>query len=318
MLNRISVNGIFGVNWLCCTWSAAFVLVCGFAAMSGCGSSKASPMPAFGSGLPAVHATPEIRTLEHRMFERVNQDRKKNGLPPLAYDERLADAGRSHSADMQQHHFFDHDSPTYGNLAQRLTRAGYVYLTSRENLAEAINVDEAEEGLLKSPHHYENLMASDITHVGIGIVRGGVQDPRNLTVTQVFATPGKNETGSEAMRRIEQSIQSARKQAGLPTLARLSRLDDMAQRQLEGLKDQLVDESKLKPIAKSAVEELAKNPIPKVSGVSAGGQVVVDSSQFQAQGGLLQSSAKGYGLAVAYGKDNAGARRLKVLYLVGL
>lgn len=275
-------------------------------------------MPAFGSGLPVVHATPEIRTLEHRMFERVNRDRGKNGLPPLVYDERLADAGRSHSADMQQHHFFDHDSPNYGNLAQRLTRAGYVYLTSRENLAEAINVEEAEDGLLKSPHHYENLMASDITHIGIGIVRGGVRDPRNLTVTQVFATPGKNETEPEAMRHIDQSIQNARKQAGLPALARLPRLDAMAKRQLDGLKDQDLDEGKLKPIAKSAVEELAKNPIPKLSGVSAGGQVVVDSSQFQAQGGLVQASAKGYGLALSYGKDKTGARRLKVLYLVGL
>jgi hypothetical protein len=219
---------------------------------------------------------------------------------------------------MQKNRFFDHHSPTYGEVGQRLTRAGYVYLVSRENLAEAISVEQAEDGLLQSPHHYENLMASDIDVIGIGIVKGGVQDARNLTVTQIFAKPGKPETEAVALREIEQSIRSARNEAGLPILTRLSRLDQMAKLQLEGLKDQLLQESNLKPIAKRAIEELTKNPIPKVSGISAGGQVIVDSSQFQAQGGLLQASAKGYGLAVAHGKDSTGARRLKVLYLVGL
>lgn len=275
-------------------------------------------MPEFGSGLPTVPATPEVRTLEHRMFDRVNRDRKGNGLPALVYDERLADAARSHSADMQKNSFFDHDSPTYGEVAQRLTRAGYVYLVSRENLAEAINIDQAEEGLLKSPHHYENLMAKDITSMGIGIVHGGVRDPRNLTITQIFATPGKNETVPEALQHIDQSIRQARSKAGLPALARIPRLDEMAKQKLDELKDELTEASDLKPIAQSAVEQLAKNPIAKVTGVSAGGQVLIDSSQFQAQGGLLQSNAKGYGIAAAYGKQRGGARRLKVLYLVGL
>lgn len=265
-----------------------------------------------------AHATAEIRTLERRMAERVNRDRGRSGLPPLTYDERLAEAARSHSADMQKNHFFAHRSPSFGEVGQRLTRAGYVYLVSRENLAEAINIDEAEDGLLKSPHHYENLMAADITSIGIGIVHGGVQDPRNLTVTQIFAKPGKVESEAVALRQIERSIQLARSSAGLPALTRLPRLDQMARQQLEGLKDRLVEESDLKPIAKSAVEELSKNPIPNVTGVSAGGQVIVDSTQFEAQGGLVQRSAKSYGLAVAYGSDGTGARRLKVLYLVGL
>lgn len=284
----------------------------------GCASPKAASMPEFGSGLPVVHATADVRSLEHRMFERVNRDRKGNGLRALVYDERLADAARSHAADMQRNSFFDHESPTFGNVAQRLTRAGYVYLVSRENLAEAINIDEAEEGLLKSPHHYENLMATDISSIGIGIVHGGVRDPRNLTITQIFATPGKNETVPEALQHIDQGIRQARAKAGLAALARHPRLDEMARQKMETMKDELTEASDLKPIAQSSVEELAKKPIAKVTGVSAGGQVLVDSSQFQVQGGLLLPNAKGYGIAAAYGKQSGGARRLKVLYLVGL
>jgi uncharacterized protein YkwD len=295
--------------WLLFVW---FVV-----SSAGCGASSSAKMPAFGAGLPVVPTTPEIRALEHRMAELVNRDRKKNALPALRYDERLAEAARSHSADMHEHHFFDHESPTYGRLEQRLTRAGLLYLTSRENLAEAPNIDEAEEGLLRSPHHYENLMATDITSIGIGIVRGGPNDPRNLAVTQIFATPGKLESETDASHSVEMKIRSTRTAAGLGELPRLARLDAMAKRHLVELKEDLT-EGNLRPIAKAVADELAKTPLPKISRVSVGGQVVVDSSQFQAQGAMLAPSAKGFGMAVSHGKDQSGAKRLKVLFFVGL
>lgn len=283
----------------------------------GCGGSGAAKLPAFGSGLPSTPATPAIRVLEHCMSELVNRDRKKNALPPLAYDERLADVARTHSADMAKNHFFEHESPTYGKLEHRLTRAGFVYVTSRENLAEAPDIDEAEAGLLRSPHHYENLMATDITSIGIGIVRGGPRDPRNLTVTQIFATPGRVETDSAAAARVAQRIESARVERGLKALPRLQRLDAMAKRHLDRLEAELTPDN-LKPVAKVVAEELAGSPIPRVSRVSVSGQIVVDSGQFLAQGALVDAAAKGYGMALRYAKDPSGAKRLKVLLLIGL
>jgi uncharacterized protein YkwD len=35
----------------------------------------------------------------------------------------LADIGRAHSSDMREHGFFDHVSPTFGNLENRVDRA---------------------------------------------------------------------------------------------------------------------------------------------------------------------------------------------------
>jgi hypothetical protein len=296
-------------------WVFLTVVCCGVAT-TGCGGGAAQ-LPAFGSGLPKVAVSPEVHSLEHRMRELVNRDRQKNKLPPLAYDERLADAARAHSADMKQHHFFDHNSPTWGNLEQRLARAGYLYVTSRENLAEAPNIDEAELGLLRSPHHYENLMALDITSIGIGIVKGGPNDARNLAVTQIFATPGKSESLTEAGRSVERTIQAERGKAAMAELPRLARLDALARRHLDGMKEDL-NESNLRPVAKAVAEELAKAPIARITRLSVGGQVVVDSSQFQPQGALLQSAAKGFGMATSHAKDASGARRLKVLFLVGL
>ena len=112
------------------------------------------------------------------MFERLNRDRAASGLPPLEYDEHLADIGRAQSEDMRLHHFFAHESPMYGALDDRFDRAGYVAKVARENLAEAPDVETAQDGLMKSPHHHENIMARDVTKIGIGIVRAGVKDPQ--------------------------------------------------------------------------------------------------------------------------------------------
>ncbi|HEY5956345.1 MAG TPA: CAP domain-containing protein [Polyangiaceae bacterium] len=295
-----------------------FLLVSCIASTAGCGNlGGTAQLPPFGSGLPKISASPEVHSLEHRMSELVNRDRRKHGLPPLVYDERLADVGRAHSADMQKHHFFDHESPTFGRLEHRLARAGYLYVTSRENLAEAPDIEEAEQGLLKSPHHFENLMATDIASIGIGIVKGGVQDPRNLLVTQVFSTPGKSENDAQALHNVMDVIQVARGKGGLKALPRLPALDNMAQGHLSALKSDL-SEGQLRPVAKAVAEQLAKKPIAKVTRISVSGQVVVDSSQFQVQGALLESSARGYGIAVGHELDSAGAKRLKVLVLVGL
>ena len=117
------------------------------------------------------------------MFERLNRDRARKGRAPLHWDPRLSEVARHHSADMRDHGFFEHESPSTGSVDNRLDAAGYPFLTARENLSEAPDVEQSEDALLESPHHYENIMAEDVTHVGVGIVGGGVRDPRNITVT---------------------------------------------------------------------------------------------------------------------------------------
>src|SRR5690606_3600973 len=118
--------------------------------------------------------------------------------------------------DMRDHQFFEHESPNSGSLDDRLNASGYLFLNARENLSEAPDVERSQAGLMLSPPHHENIMAADVTHVGIGIVPGGVVDPRNLTVTQVFAKPGRQESVEEARTSILRSIQSARAKRGLP------------------------------------------------------------------------------------------------------
>ena len=231
------------------------------------------------------------------MFERLNRDRRSEGHAALTYDDALASAARSQSEDMRDHHFFSHESPQFGLLEQRLDRAGYPYVVARENLAEARDVQRAEDRLLQSVHHHENIMANDIDRVGIGIVDGGVADPRNLTITQIFATRARSESVAEARSAIEKSIVRARQRAGLPPIKADSQLTESAERALEGTEGPLTEEA-LSSVGRALAQDLERRGPRGATGISVGGQVVVDSKRFEPQPALLEKTARSYGLAV--------------------
>lgn len=251
------------------------------------------------------------------MFARLNRDRSDRGLPVLKYDERLADIGRAHSTDMHDHGFFDHHSPTYGDLEKRIDRAGYRNRVARENLAEGPTVDSAEDSLLKSPHHFDNIMAADITHVGIGIVHGGVRDPRNLTITQVFAHPVRQERMTDARASIQKAIARVRQEKKLPPARLNPRLTQYAEEYLRGSLGDVSDPD-VKAISADIAKRLMKEPIADVHGVSVGGQVMVESSQFQVPAALLREGQRQYGMAAGEAHPPNKRPMLKVLVIVGL
>ena len=271
----------------------------------------------YGSGLPKVSSTPRGSSQEHQMFQLLNADRAAHKLPPLKYDERLADIGRAHSSDMRDHRFFDHVSPTFGNLENRVDRAGYGNLVARENLAEASDVAKAEASLLASPHHFENMMATDITHVGIGLVPGGVKDPSNLTITQVFAKPSKAESATEAKAAVQAAIRRTRQEKNLPSAVPNARLTAYAEEHLRGALGD-ADDLDVKSIGTSIAKLLGKAPILGIKGVSIGSQVMVDSSQFQVPSALLREGSRQFGLAVGEARPSGKRPVLKVLVVVGL
>jgi len=281
-----------------------------------CGAPSGHAIP-YGAGLPKVSTTPREHSQEHQMFRLLNDDRAAHKLPPLKYDERLAEIGRAHSSDMRDHAFFDHVSPTFGGLENRVDRAGYRNLVARENLAEAADVAKAEASLLASPHHFENIMATDITHVGIGLVPGGVKDPRNLTITQVFAKPSKSETAAEAGVAVQGVIRRTRQEKNLPSAVPNARLTSYADEYLHAaLSDS--DDLDVKAIGTAISKRLTKEPMSGIKGVSVGSQVMVDSSQFQVPSALLREGQRPFGLAVGEARPPGRRPVLKVLVVVGL
>jgi uncharacterized protein YkwD len=286
------------------------VLLLGIAACGGAGDA-----PTFGgAGVPTIEATPEIASLERAMHARLNRDRAKQGLAPLAFDEKLASVGRAHSEDMRTHKFFAHDSPQTGSLEDRLDRAGYLNRLARENLGEGPTVDGTQDALLKSPGHHANIMAKDVTHVGIGIVKGGLAAPANILVTQVFATPIAPMDPAQAGEAVAKSIQQARRGAGLKPLPRHPKLDELAQEHVKELADDL-DPSSAAAIGKKVTGALSGSGL---RGVVVGAGLFLTPELFEAKGVVLEARARALGIATAPARDERGRPAIKVLMLVGL
>ena len=124
---------------------------------------------------------------EARMLVLLNRDRAAAGLPALEADPAVAAVARAHSADMRDHDFVGHVSPTTGSAADRVAVAGIKTGVILENIARAYGVAEAQAGLMNSPGHRANALSPAATRVGIGITLGTeVAGRRELYVTQVF------------------------------------------------------------------------------------------------------------------------------------
>lgn len=165
---------------------------------------------------------------EASMLDLLDDDRARYDLPQLKHDELLRDIARAHSEDMAKNDFFGHHSPTTGSLSDRIRAAGYPAVGMAENLASNISVWDAEEGLFHSLGHRKNILAKDLTHVGVGaasVMRG---DKRQWLLTQVFAKPATALDAARARAEVLQAINTFRAKKGLDGLEGHAKLDEVA------------------------------------------------------------------------------------------
>ena len=129
-------------------------------------------------------ADPAIRPeLEDDMLDLVNNERTGRGLEPLEFDPELRAVARVHSADMFARGYFGHVTPEGITPFDRLREANVSFLIAGENLALAPSLSIAHGGLMASPAHRENILRSQFTRMGIGIMDGGKY---GLMITQMF------------------------------------------------------------------------------------------------------------------------------------
>lgn len=122
---------------------------------------------------PKAEAGAELTAQEQQMLNLVNQEREKQGLPALKADPELTKVARVKAKDMIDNNYFDHNSPTYGSPFDMMKKFGVEYNTAGENLAGNSSVDGAHTSLMNSQGHRENILKSEYTSVGIGVVDGG-------------------------------------------------------------------------------------------------------------------------------------------------
>lgn len=123
---------------------------------------------------------------EQQMFQLVNQERARYGVPALKLNYELVKLARLKAGDMIEKNYFSHTSPTYGSPFDMMRQFGVSYSYAGENLAGAPSVSMAHENLMNSSGHRRNILNSNFTEVGIGIVNGG---PYGKMFVQMFIQP---------------------------------------------------------------------------------------------------------------------------------
>lgn len=121
--------------------------------------------PATGGGSAAASAETTAVSL-------TNAQRAAHGCSALRVDTRLRTAARSHSADMRDRNYFDHNSPDGRTPWDRIKAAGYT-TPGAENIAKGYSTAEAVvQGWMNSPGHRANILNCSLKAVGIGVAYG--------------------------------------------------------------------------------------------------------------------------------------------------
>lgn len=92
-------------------------------------------------------------------------------VPPLALESHLTSAAREHARDMARHDMLEHTGSDGSRPDQRVTRSGYKWRATGENIASGPTTpEEVMQGWLASPGHCENIMSPRFTEMGIAWV----------------------------------------------------------------------------------------------------------------------------------------------------
>ncbi|MEM6294471.1 MAG: CAP domain-containing protein [Myxococcota bacterium] len=155
-------------------------------------------------------------------FEYVNAERKRRGLSALSWDDRAARVAAAHSQDMQRNGFVGHVSPRTGDVSARFDRSRIAGSVIRENVARGYGPKGVHDSLMSSPGHRVNILAEDVTHLGVGVVVGPADPdvptaPRPVFVTQnFFKKPGAGAPRDNQLApTVRQRVDAARAGRGL-------------------------------------------------------------------------------------------------------
>jgi len=154
-----------------------------------------------------------IEVFEKEIHNLVNNERMNNGLPSLEYDTQLSNIARSHSQDMANRNYFDHNSPEGLSPTDRAIAVGYpiykdygTYYT--EGIAENIFLNylydsitytngvpsydwltqseiaySTVDGWMASYGHRQNILESTYDKEGIGVA---ISSEHEVYITQDF------------------------------------------------------------------------------------------------------------------------------------
>jgi uncharacterized protein YkwD len=194
-----------GVGWLGIVGlSAAFFLPSG---------PKSPRLP--GGSMPDRK---QLEAIERTLFELINHDREKEGLPPLRLSAELAVLARRHSAGMAESGILSHVSASGEAYEERLVQADFFFSRAGENVARSDTAvaEFIHRSLMESREHRRNILDDGFDTIGMGVV--AVAKPETYFVTQDFVRVLEPLSSETAEARLAEKIQEWRKARSLPKL----------------------------------------------------------------------------------------------------
>ncbi len=123
---------------------------------------------------------------EQLLIDLTNQERAKEELRPLKAHPLLMQAAREHAANMARQQKMDHVLDGK-EPRDRVRQVGYRFRYLGENVASGYRTLEGVvRGWMGSEGHRANILRSEFTEIGVGVVRDSQGKPY---YTQVLATP---------------------------------------------------------------------------------------------------------------------------------
>jgi len=163
-------------------------------------------------------SSPYDSDAERQLFDLANQARAQAGVPPLQMDEGLTQAARIHAAEMAAQQQLSHQLPGEPSLIQRLATNSTLHLDrAGENVAFSGNVNQAQDSLMQSPPHRENLLNSAYNVAGFGVVRSRYV----LYVAQDFGHGLPTYSTPQAEQTVAERVAQVRREANLRQLRRV-------------------------------------------------------------------------------------------------
>ncbi len=266
------------------------------------------------SSLPNNTVIPSSEfNLEHELLMLTNQYRIRQGLKMLSPDDALIRIAREHSQGMAQQGFISHDQPS-GNLKTRMNRAGYLYEVVRENVASAQTITWAQNALVASPGHAENILANDITRVGIGIVRLPPPFHKRLYITEIFAYPRDPYKPYMVHSLLENRVEELR-QEGIGSFLPDPEFEKLASRSVLSLRVPFNREDLRNLLAASAQELQEKADLSRLE---INVQLLRNPKNLRIPASAREGQAKMYGSAVRQVTDDQNEVAFLVLTLIGI
>lgn len=114
----------------------------------------------------------DVKSLEQKVIDLVNQQRANNGLPALKANWEICRVARYKSQDMINKGYFAHQSPTYGSPFNMMENFGIKFSAAGENIAYGQRTpQEVMTTWMNSPGHRSNILNATYNQIGVGVAK---------------------------------------------------------------------------------------------------------------------------------------------------